>query len=71
MLLKKGIQFKGFTLTLQETQSIHDSMNITKIEFIAYIYMLLQIFNIKIIFNLWIKTGLYLKYNRINVLVWV
>ena len=28
---------KGFTLTLQETQSIHDSMNILKIEFIAYI----------------------------------
>ena len=28
----------GFTLTLQETQSNHDSMNIVKIEFIAYIY---------------------------------
>ena len=32
---------KGFTLTLQETRSIHDSMNIPKIEFIAYIYILL------------------------------
>ena len=32
--------FSGFTLTLQETQSIHDSMNIPKIEFIAYIYIL-------------------------------
>ena len=31
---------KGFTLTLQETWSIHDSMNIPKIEFIAYIYIL-------------------------------
>ena len=30
----------GFTLTLQETRSIHDSMNITKIEFITYIYIL-------------------------------
>ena len=28
-------------LSLQETQSIHDSMNIPKIEFIAYIYILL------------------------------
>ena len=27
--------------TLQETQSIHDSMNLPKIEFIAYIYILL------------------------------
>ena len=31
---------KGFTLALQETRSSHDSMNITKIEFIAYIYIL-------------------------------
>ena len=29
------------TLTLQETRSIHDSMNLSKIEFIAYIYILL------------------------------
>ena len=29
------------SLTLQETQSIHDSMNRPKIEFIAYIYILL------------------------------
>ena len=28
-------------LTLQETRSIHDSINIPKIEFIAYIYILL------------------------------
>ena len=32
---------KGFMLPLQETRSIHDSMNIPKIEFIAYIYLLL------------------------------
>ena len=32
---------KGFTLTLQDTQSIHNSMNTPKIEFIAYIYILL------------------------------
>ena len=31
----------GFMLTLQETRSIHDSMNIPKMEFIAYIYILL------------------------------
>ena len=29
------------SLTLQETQSIHDSMNRPKIEFIAYVYILL------------------------------
>ena len=31
---------KGFTLTLQEIRSIHDPMNIPKIEFITYIYIL-------------------------------
>ena len=30
----------GFMLTLQETRSIHDSMNIPKIEFITCIYIL-------------------------------
>ena len=30
-----------FMLTLQATQSIHDSMNLPKIESIAYIYILL------------------------------
>ena len=39
LLQSKGF---GFTLTLQEIQSIHDSMNIPKIEFIAYIYILLS-----------------------------
>ena len=29
------------SLTLQETRSIHDSNNLPKIEFIAYIYILL------------------------------
>ena len=37
------LQSKWSPLTLQETRSIHDSMNIPKIEFIAYIYILLQI----------------------------
>ena len=41
-------------------------MNIPKIEFIAYICILLYIYYIKYIFNLGIKTVLYLNYNRIN-----
>ena len=40
-LLQTKWSRKGFTLTLQETRSIHGSMNIPKIEFIAYIYILL------------------------------
>ena len=35
------LNLKGFMLTLQETRSIHDSMNLPKIEFITYIYILL------------------------------
>ena len=31
----------GLTLTLQETLGIHDSMNRPKVEFTAYIYILL------------------------------
>ena len=34
MLHRKQLE-EGFTLTLQETRSIHDSMNIPKIEFIS------------------------------------
>ena len=30
----------GAKLTFQETRSIHDSMNLPKIEFITYIYIL-------------------------------
>ena len=45
-LLQSKWNMKGFTLRLQETQSIHDSTNIPKIELIAYIYILLQISNI-------------------------
>ena len=30
----------GFMLTLQETRSIHDFMNLPQIEFITYIYIL-------------------------------
>ena len=32
---------KGFMLTLQETRSIHDSINRSKFLFISYIYILL------------------------------
>ena len=39
-LLQSKWSTKGASLTLQESPSIHDSMNITKIEFIAYIYIL-------------------------------
>ena len=39
-LLQSKWSLKGFTLTLQGTRSIHDSMNIPKIEFIAYINIL-------------------------------
>ena len=34
------VSCKESELILQETRSIHDSMNIPKIEFIAYIYIL-------------------------------
>ena len=40
-LLQSKWSPKGYTLTLQETQSIHDSMNRSKIEFTFYIYILL------------------------------
>ena len=40
-LLQSKWDRKGFTLTLQETRSIHDFMNLPKIEFIARIYILL------------------------------
>ena len=42
-LLQSKWSPKGFMLALQEILSIHDSMNIPKIEFIAYIYILLWI----------------------------
>ena len=41
--LAKLVKPFGFTLTLQETRSIHDSMNTPKIELIAYIKILLLI----------------------------
>ena len=41
-LLQSKLSPYGFTLTLQETRSIRDSMNILKIGFIAYVYILLQ-----------------------------
>ena len=45
-LLQSKWSLKGFALTLQETRSIHDSMNLPKIEFIAYIHILLEISHI-------------------------
>ena len=39
-LLQSKWSLKGFILTLQDTRSIHDSMNIPKIEYITYIYIL-------------------------------
>ena len=35
------LQSLGFMLALQETRSIHDSMNLPNIQFIAFIYILL------------------------------
>ena len=67
-LLQSKWSPKGLTLNLHEIQSIHVSINIPKIEFIAYIYILNFT---KYIFNLGIKTVLYLKYNCINGLVGV
>ena len=39
-LLQSKWSPSGFTLTLQDTRSTHDSMKRPKIEFIAYIYIL-------------------------------
>ena len=36
-----GMYIEGFTYFTLETRSIHDSLNIPKLEFIAYIYILL------------------------------
>ena len=38
-------------LTLQETQSIHDSINLPKIEFITYIYILYELSSINFQFS--------------------
>ena len=48
-----------------------NTKNIPKNEFIAYIYIWWYIYYIKLIFNLGIKTVLYLKYNCFNGLVGV
>ena len=39
--LAKKVKTEGFMLTLQETRSIYDSMNRSKIEFVAYVYIFL------------------------------
>ena len=38
--MKNSVYPSGFTLNLQETRSIHDSMDRPTIEFITYIYIL-------------------------------
>ena len=37
-LLQSKLRPRGFKLTLEETRSIHDAMNIPKNEFITYIF---------------------------------
>ena len=55
------------SLTLQENRSIHDSMNITKIEFITYfLNFIIDIYYIEIIYHFGNKTVLFLICNRIN-----
>ena len=64
-LLQSKWKLKGFTLTLQEARSIHDSMNIHCL----YLHFIINIWNMKNIFNLGIKIVLYLRYNRTTSLV--
>ena len=54
-LLQSKWSPKGFTLSLQETRSIHDSMNMPKIECIADTYIYYNHLKYKNIFNLGIK----------------
>ena len=53
-LVQSKWSLKGFMLTLQETWSIHDSMNIPKNELITYIY----IFNYQSSINFQFSTNL-------------
>ena len=50
-LLQSKWSPKGFMLTLQETRSIHDSINLPKIEFITYIYILYELSSINFQFS--------------------
>ena len=50
-LLQSKWSPKGFTLTLQETRSIHDPMKLPKIEFITYIYILYYLSSINFHFS--------------------
>ena len=58
-----------FRLTLQETRSIHDSMNRSKIEFISKFTFYNKYLKYKTYSNLGIKTVLFFKYNHINCFV--
>ena len=64
MIISGHLQSKwnppGFTLTLQETWNVHDSMNIPKIEFNTYIYIFYKyLIYKKNIYYLWNKKVLY------------
>ena len=66
-----------FTLPLQETRSIHDSMNIFRASlfhehfkiliYYLYLHFIINILYIEIIYNLRNKTVLYLICNHINI----
>ena len=64
---------ESWILRVSKNRRIRDSMNIPKVEFIAYNYIFFYKYlkYKKNIFNLGIKTGLHLKYNHINGLVQV
>ena len=56
----------GIMNTMQEIRSIHDFMNRSKIEFIFIFTFYYRYLKYKNIFNLGIKTVLFLKYDRFN-----
>ena len=71
-LVQHCILHEGLHVNLQETRSIHDFMTIPKLNLLLILLIFtffLYIYNIKFIFNLGIKTVLYLKYDCINGLV--
>ena len=56
----------GLLQSLQEPRSIHDSMNIPKLNLLLIFTFFCKYLKYKNIFELGIKTVLYLKYNRMN-----
>ena len=65
-LLQSKLNSKGFTLTLQDTRSIYDSMNRPKVEFITYIYIICYQKSISFQFspNLAGFPGILIRHNR-------